>query len=289
MNVIIADDSRAMRMLVRKTLRDAGFTNTEIREAKDGLEALELVRQWMPDLLMTDWNMPRMGGHDLLLALQEENFTGKAVVVSSAASPDMLVTATEAGARTVIQKPFTPERFAKSLVQIGFRPTGEAKISEGIGAKIDLSPSGIAAALAGAYRRPLEVREAPPLNLRQLRTCARATYEDGGELCGTVIMELEIAGHLGAALSLIPKTAVKDVLEGKVPPEVKDNVHEVFNLLSRVVGIEGRAATLTEVEIGGDVPLFLRAFIRKKAEKCHVHIDLQGYGSGRATLARKMT
>lgn len=285
MNVVIADDSRAMRMLVRKTLRDAGFTNTEIREAGDGAEALTLVRQWMPDLVMTDWNMPNMGGLELLQALQAEGFSGKAVVVSSAASPDMLVAATEAGARSVIQKPFTPERFQKSLVQIGFKPDGEAKLEEGTAARISLSPQGVEAALSRAYRRPLSVKEGAPLDLRGLRQCAHALYEDNGEVCAAVVMELEIAGHLGAALSLIPKTAVQDVLAGKPPPEVKENIHEVFNLLSRVVGIEGRAAKLTTIEIGGEVPLFIRAFARKKATRCHVMLDLQGYGSGRATLA----
>lgn len=286
MNVVIADDSRAMRMLVRKTLRDAGFTKTEIREASDGQEALTLIREWMPDLVMTDWNMPNMGGLELLQALKEESFTGKAVVVSSAASPDMLVTAAEAGAESVIQKPFTPERFQNTLVRIGFKPNAEATVEQGVADKIDLSPRGVAAALSRAYRRPLKITEGAPLNLRMPK-CVHAVYEDEGEVCAVVVMELEIAGHLGAALSLIPKTAVKDFLAGKIQPEVKENVHEVFNLLSRVVGIDGRAAKLTEVHIGGDVPIFLRAFARKKADRISVLLDLQGYGSGRATLARK--
>lgn len=285
MNVVIADDSRAMRMLVRKTLRDAGFTKTEIREASDGQEALTLVREWMPDLVMTDWNMPNMGGLELLQALKAESFTGKAVVVSSAASPDMLVTAAEAGAESVIQKPFTPERFQNTLVRIGFKPNADANIEQGVADAIDLSPKGIAAALSRAYRRPLKVTEGAPINMRAPKLCY-GIYEDNGELCGLVAMEMEIAGNLGAALSLIPKTVVPDFVAGKVQPEVKENVHEVFNLLSRVVGVDGRAAKLTEVHIGQELPIYLRAFARKKSERVNVMLDLQGYGNGRAQIAR---
>jgi two-component system chemotaxis response regulator CheY len=68
MDVIIADDSKAMRMLVLRALRHAGFSVTA-REAADGKEALELVKESVPDLILSDWNMPVMSGIDFLRSL----------------------------------------------------------------------------------------------------------------------------------------------------------------------------------------------------------------------------
>ena len=66
MKIMIVDDSSAMRMMVKKTLRLAGFEGHEISEADDGAKALAAIKKSAPDLVLCDWNMPNMTGLQLL-------------------------------------------------------------------------------------------------------------------------------------------------------------------------------------------------------------------------------
>ncbi len=66
MKILVADDSRVMRQIVIRTLRQAGYAGHEIVEAENGREALETVHSEAPDLVLSDWNMPEMNGIDLL-------------------------------------------------------------------------------------------------------------------------------------------------------------------------------------------------------------------------------
>jgi two-component system, chemotaxis family, chemotaxis protein CheY len=113
--VLIVDDSKAMRMIVRRTLRQAGFDNLELAEAENGVEALNQITQAKPDLVLSDWNMPEMNGYDLLVKIKEQNLGVKFGFVTTESTPDMTTRATEAGALFLIAKPFTAEQFQTAL------------------------------------------------------------------------------------------------------------------------------------------------------------------------------
>jgi len=115
MKIMIVDDSKAMRMIVKRTLRQAGISGHDLIEAADGLEALEAIRQAPPDLVLCDWNMPNMNGIDLLKALKSEGCCPKFGFVTSEGTAEMRAEAAEAGAIFLIAKPFTPETFAGIL------------------------------------------------------------------------------------------------------------------------------------------------------------------------------
>ena len=61
--ILIVDDSKAMRLIVRRTLRQAGFTDHTVVEATNGKEALDMIMQAEPALVLSDWNMPENDGH----------------------------------------------------------------------------------------------------------------------------------------------------------------------------------------------------------------------------------
>ena len=69
LRVIVVDDSKVMRQIVIRTLRQAGYGDWEVIEATNGAEALELALAQQPDLVLSDWNMPEMSGIDLLPGL----------------------------------------------------------------------------------------------------------------------------------------------------------------------------------------------------------------------------
>ena len=118
MKILIVDDSKAMRMIVRRTLRQAGFGDHAVSEANNGREALETVRESVPDLILSDWNMPEMSGIELLDNLRAEGIPVKFGFVTTERTPEMRVRASEAGAAFLIVKPFTPEDFKDALTGI---------------------------------------------------------------------------------------------------------------------------------------------------------------------------
>ena len=66
MKILIVDDSKVMRSIVKRTLRQAGFGNHDVVEAGNGAEGLEQVSEHTPDLVLCDWNMPEMNGIEML-------------------------------------------------------------------------------------------------------------------------------------------------------------------------------------------------------------------------------
>ena len=115
MRILIVDDSKAMRMIVARTVRQAGYGSSTLEEAVNGAEALKQVKANMPDLILCDWNMPEMNGIDLLRTLRNENINVPFGFVTSEGTVEMRHTAMEAGARFLITKPFTIESFQDAL------------------------------------------------------------------------------------------------------------------------------------------------------------------------------
>lgn len=117
MKILIVDDAKAMRMIVRRTLRQAGVETERIDEACNGKEALERIKEAPPDLILCDWNMPEMTGIELLNELTKLGCKARFGFVTSEGTPQMLTAAHTAGARFVITKPFTPESFRSAIDQ----------------------------------------------------------------------------------------------------------------------------------------------------------------------------
>jgi two-component system chemotaxis response regulator CheY len=112
---MIVDDSTAMRMIVKKTLRQAGFDGHDITEAEDGAKALTAIKASTPDLVLSDWNMPNMTGLQLLEALKSDGVKVTFGFVTTEATPDMRAKAMVAGAKFLISKPFNADSFKEHL------------------------------------------------------------------------------------------------------------------------------------------------------------------------------
>lgn len=118
MKFLIVDDSKAMRMIVTRTLRQAGWASAEIREAGNGVEALQSIRADKPDFVLCDWNMPEMSGIELLGKLNTEGVKVRFGFVTSEGTDTMREQARQQGALFLIAKPFTAETFGSTLSPI---------------------------------------------------------------------------------------------------------------------------------------------------------------------------
>lgn len=115
MKILIVDDSKAMRMIVSRVLRQAGYGNAEFVEGSNGVEGLLAARAGGIDLILSDWNMPEMNGIEFLQTLRAEGSTVQFGFVTSESTADMKEQAVLAGATFFITKPFTAEAFADVL------------------------------------------------------------------------------------------------------------------------------------------------------------------------------
>ncbi len=115
MKILVVDDSRVMRQIVIRTLRQAGFGGHDILEAENGVQCVELVATEKPDLVLSDWNMPEMNGIDALATLRASGQPVPFGFVTSEGSDEMRARAAAAGALFLIAKPFTPETFEEML------------------------------------------------------------------------------------------------------------------------------------------------------------------------------
>lgn len=118
MKILVADDSKAMRMIVTRTLRQAGYSGHEIVEAENGADALQIAKAGGVDLILSDWNMPEMTGIDFLRALRAAGSNTPFCFVTSEGSEEMRELAGAAGALGLISKPFTAEVFADALSSV---------------------------------------------------------------------------------------------------------------------------------------------------------------------------
>ncbi len=115
MKILIVDDSKAMRMIVTRTLRQAGYGDHTFVEAVDGADGLAKVAGEAPDLVLSDWNMPEVTGIEFLRALRAGGNDVRFGFVTSESTAAMRATAEQAGALFLIGKPFTAETFAEQL------------------------------------------------------------------------------------------------------------------------------------------------------------------------------
>lgn len=113
--ILTVDDSPSMRMLLRSALARQGYA---VAEAEDGLAALEwLATNERPDLMITDINMPRMDGYDLVETVRARgpHSDMPILVLSTESSEDKMARAREAGADGWIVKPFNPVQLESAI------------------------------------------------------------------------------------------------------------------------------------------------------------------------------
>ena len=113
MKILLVDDSRATRAMERNILELLG--HTDVVEASDGVEALAAFSEQKPDLVLTDWMMPKMDGLALTRNIRKENTDTPIIIVITGALESRVTEAIEAGANNYIMKPFMMELLAVKI------------------------------------------------------------------------------------------------------------------------------------------------------------------------------
>lgn len=117
LDVLIVDDSAAIRKILQRVLSQADVPVNQVHEAGDGLEALQKVRSERVNLILSDINMPNMDGLQLLQALKgEPQYQSIPVImITTEGSSTKVMEAVSLGAFGYVRKPFTAEQIKEKL------------------------------------------------------------------------------------------------------------------------------------------------------------------------------
>lgn len=112
-NILLVDDSRTSRKILRNILESAGHTIVD--EATDGEQAIEKYIASKPDVITLDITMPVMDGIEALKQIKIVDSNAKVIMVSASSQKDKLIEAVKYGAEDFIAKPFEPSQIITVL------------------------------------------------------------------------------------------------------------------------------------------------------------------------------
>ncbi|MDA8291653.1 MAG: response regulator [Actinomycetota bacterium] len=281
MQVLVVDDSRAMRMIVSRELKNLDAV-TGVLEADSAEAAIEILPREPVDLILCDWNMGGMTGLEFLQALRAAEWSVPFGFVTSESSEEIQASAFAAGAAFLVPKPFTGADLCARIEAFLAGESGGA--SRGGPSGLD-RPAMVGELLEGLLRRPVRVA---PVDDGPARQVARwtADYVDGaGSLAAMCVVETAIASALSAALTLMsPSVAAEWANSGTLPDILSESFHEVTNVLAKVVRTDGARCVLSAVAGYAPGEKLPGADVISASTSEHYSVTLDGYGSGLLSL-----
>ena len=114
--IMVVDDAAFMRMMVKNALAQGGYT--DVCEASDGNEAVQMYTEQQPQLVLMDITMPNMDGLEALKKIREIDGNSQVVMCSAMGQESMVIEAIKAGAKDFIVKPFQADRVLEAIKKI---------------------------------------------------------------------------------------------------------------------------------------------------------------------------
>ncbi len=119
-NILVVDDSRTIRSIIKKTLTLTKLDLGQVFEAENGRQALDILKDNWIDVVLSDLNMPEMSGMELVDAMAADGLLKDipVVVISTDGSVTRINELKEKGIREYIRKPFTPESISEIIERV---------------------------------------------------------------------------------------------------------------------------------------------------------------------------
>ena len=119
-NILIVDDSAAIRKILQRVLRQAELPLGQIYEAGDGVQALEAMKANSVDLVLSDINMPNMDGLQLLAQIKANPQwqAVQVVMITTEGNQARVMEAVGLGAAGYVRKPFTADQIKEKLLSL---------------------------------------------------------------------------------------------------------------------------------------------------------------------------
>lgn len=118
--VLVVDDSSVMRQIIKNNLKQLGFDSGNLADAEDGQMGLKKAGDGAVDLIISDWNMPKMTGIEFLKAVRgDSNIKGTPfLMVTSETDKEKILEAVQNGVNQYIVKPFNANQLEEKIKAI---------------------------------------------------------------------------------------------------------------------------------------------------------------------------
>lgn len=206
--ILVVDDDLALADVVAFTLRRAGM---EVALAHDGQQALEQFAADPPDLIVLDWNLPRLSGLEVCMRVRADSSV-PIIMLTVRGADDDVVAALEAGADDFVVKPFSPRQFVARVKAVLRRISGEPEEILRVGS-ISLDPEW----------RQLHWSDSAPIHLSRLETrLMQALMRSPGHMLSTESLIARIWGADGATRDMLKQLVYR--LRNKIEAEAGDHL-----------------------------------------------------------------
>ncbi|MFT5116935.1 MAG: CheY-like chemotaxis protein [Kiritimatiellia bacterium] len=302
MRILIVDDSRAMQTIVRRGIEQLGYDQLELKKANDGQEALDIVRVWEPDLVISDWHMPEMTGLELLKALTREMLDIKIGFVTTENSEKRIKEALDAGAVFIVQKPFDAKTLHEAVLPIIQGSTeGEnalreqeqdQKVTTTLSEHIQLPHiNTLKDTLNALSKSPLDIQASHAMQLNKKHypyLLGLYSDKDKKSVHAIAIADINAACILGALSGKISEELVHITLAKKaIPKGIMDNCQAVLRTLETTLKNtqKGHHLSLRSSNIMRKQNFNVEKLLRKNSEnRLDIRITMENFGSGCLTL-----
>ncbi len=198
MKILVVEDSRAMRMILVRTLRQAGFAGHDVIEAENGAEALEQARLLKPDVVLMDLLMPVMDGIEATARIRRELPDVEVVALTSVLDDDKVVGAVRAGAIGYLLKDAEAEQLCRAVKAAA---AGEVQIAPKAAARL-LREVRLPESPETLTERETEVLKLLARGQSNKEIARHLTISDttAKTYVGTILAKLGLPGRIQAAL-----------------------------------------------------------------------------------------
>lgn len=314
---MVVDDSRAIQAIVSRVIEDCGYPDVEVRRAADGEEALSLLPNFTPQLMITDWHMPRVSGLELLQTLRQLGQTHvKVGFVTTECRPAMLEQARTNGAAFIVNKPFRDDELIDHIRAVvphaGPRSAPARRAPDGAAAAAAaVQPAAPAAAAPPAApddaQRPLRLDHAQGLIEHTLGaqpfTLRRHQAMVPGALGPNNLLGLySVPGKPAAAVGVLDVTAVcllgggaarlpvSDITAAQLAAEPTEAMVAQATTFLRAAGMMLQVDNAPEgcglarsMQVPANFPKLLE-LLERGTERCDYQIAMPGLGEGRLSF-----
>lgn len=289
---LIVDDSRAIQAITRRVVEACGYPAVDIRVAINGEAALDALKDFKPDLVITDWHMPKMSGLELLQALRQLGQSDlKVGLVTTETSPTMLEEARRNGAVFVINKPFKDTDLiahVRHVVPVDGQPPASAQTPEETAAAASLVITQECKDLIQSMMNgiPFRLLEEEPLVAHAL-TSQNLIGLYGGRskpVTAIAVLDTNAVCILGGGGSKQPPAAVRQAMQqGQATEGMVKHASQFMQSAGALLRIEAEKEPipLSRTSIVPQSFQKLNELLVKNGGRADFRISVPGYGDGR--------
>ena len=299
MKFLIVDDSPAMQTIIRRSLEKAGYKDNDFKMAADGVIALDVIRDWEPDLVITDWHMPNMTGLELLQEMKQQMLDFKVGLITTETDPKLVVQAKEAGALFVLHKPFELKEFQRTILPIVQGSIEGETLLTNYDSSEDTTNYELQLPTIPALRKILDGFTIKDVNMEAVKAkeidysklpYLMALFSDHSQdvIKAICIMDINAAVILGCAFDDVPAKQVKGILEAKsLDKKYLDNNKRLLKMVSALFYDPSNQQDL-ELK---SVHMIPKPFDRldklgatSEDKRIDIQLSVKGYGTGQMIL-----